>query len=140
MLCVHVLLQVLQGVHKYEPMAAQDLMLSPHSSLRCGTKVSAFMCLQRSVHYATTSGVWYPVCGYSFWNNLIGAAIICEALELEGGTLQQENTPYTVDAMPVGACNVGEPLDACTLSPPTERGWGDFGVRGGWCERGNRMA
>ena len=79
-------------------------------------------------------GGWYPICGYSFWNNGNGAATICKALEFGGGTLRRASSAYGSDAMPIGACGASEPLDACTLSPPTERGWGLFNGRGGWCK------
>ena len=56
-------------------------------------------------------GEWYPICGYSFWNNENGAVTICKVLEFEGGTLNRKGAAYSSDAMPIGACGPSEPLD-----------------------------
>ena len=68
-------------------------------------------------------GNYYPICGHFFWDNDEGAKTVCNALGFASGTVQRIQTTYTVDAMWVGKCNAGEPLDKCTAGA---NAWGNF--------------
>ena len=81
-------------------------------------------------------GNYYPICGRYFWDNNIGAQTVCQALGFgDGYDIRTDNT-YDVDAMPVGACNSGEPLNDCTGGG---NAFGDFEYNDGWCKQGNEI-
>ena len=82
-------------------------------------------------------GNYYPICGHNFWDNKNGATTVCKALGFTSGKVQQTKATYTLDAMPVGQCKAGEPLDKCTRAG---NAWGDFCWRNGQqCKAGYRV-
>ena len=76
---------------------------------------------------------YYPICGHHFWNNNNGATTVCKVLGFSSGTLIITKAKYIVDAMPIGSCNSGEPLDKCTGG---ENHWGDFAALSNRCKKG----
>ena len=79
---------------------------------------------------------WYPICGHYFWNNENGAATICKGLGFPTGTLQKTSKRYDSDAMPIGACKVGEQLRNCTAGGNV---WGQLDTNDGRCKKGHRV-
>merc|ERR1712174_113317 len=43
---------------------------------------------------------------------------------------------YKTDSMPVGLCRQGEALNKCKGGG---NAWGNFGYRGGWCKKGQKV-
>ena len=79
-------------------------------------------------------GRYYPICGNWFWDTDDGATTVCKALGFFSGKKKKTSEKYQVDAMPVGTCKSGEPLDKCTLGG---NAWGNFNYNSGWCKKGN---
>eukprot|EP00937_MAST-01D_sp_MAST-1D-sp2_P004155 g4155.t1 len=59
---------------------------------------------------------WYPVCGQEgyLWSNNHAANTICTAMGFGAGFVHDLYKLLDADAMPVGGCWAGEPLNACT--------------------------
>lgn len=65
---------------------------------------------------------WYPICGHHFWDGNVGATNVCRALGFDSGEVERkgllgkQNIKYKADknAMPVGECTPGEPMNSCT--------------------------
>ena len=81
-------------------------------------------------------GKYYPICGHYFWDTDDGATSVCKALGFSSGKVKKTQAKYTVDAMPVGVCKSGEPLDKCTGSG---NAWGNLDYRSGSCKKGNSI-
>ena len=81
-------------------------------------------------------GQYYPICGHYFWDNDDGATTVCKALGFISGKVKKTEAKYTVDAMPVGQCKSGEPLDKCTGG---KNAWGNLDYQNGWCKKGKAI-
>ena len=85
---------------------------------------------------------WYPICGPAFWDSDDGATTVCRAFGYYVGKIKRTEEIYNGDAMPVGSCRSGEPLDVCTGGG---NAWGDPGGNISFnngsisCKKGNRI-
>ena len=61
---------------------------------------------------------------------------VCKALGFNDGQHTQTRKTYNVDAMPVGKCKSGEPLDECTDGG---NGFSNLDHNGGYCKQGNEI-
>ena len=79
---------------------------------------------------------FYPICGHWFWNNNVGAGLVCEALGFHfGGTVHMTHDRYSRDAMPVGHCNDADvSLTSCSGGG---NAFGELDYNGEWCSKGN---
>lgn len=104
-------------------------------------------------------GEWYPICGYYFFDNNVGATTFCKMLGFDVGTVQGKEKigsgphfqsglavpTYNKDAMPVGVCtSPGQALTECTAEGG-KTSWGNLDysqVQGGGktCKKGERVA
>ena len=85
------------------------------------------------------NGQWSPICGHWFWHhdNNNGAATVCQTLGFSTGTQERTGTAYSSNAMPVGACNAGEALTACTGG--ANEWYGNLAGMNGDCTAGNTV-
>ena len=76
--------------------------------------------------YIFWDGQWTPICGEYFWNNAIGATLICQKLGYVMGAHTDAKSTYTVDSFKVGQCEPYNTLTSCN------GGCNDYDV-GGYC-------
>ena len=81
-------------------------------------------------------GEWYPICGHQFWENNDGATTLCRQLGFESGSVwgKGKERKYSKNAMFVGVCGRGEPLNWCGGHK------GSFGDLRGQCNKGEDVA
>ena len=74
---------------------------------------------------------WYPICGHFFWDNNVGATLICNKLgNNSGAVFRHPGEKYLHSSFKVGKCNINENLLNCT------GGCNDYQV-GGYCGNQN---
>ena len=57
---------------------------------------------------------WSPICGWSFWDDNVGATTFCNKLGYKSGTVNKVQNRYPVASVRIGKCGDGDELTACT--------------------------
>jgi len=83
-------------------------------------------------------GAWIPICGHHFWDDSVGAEIVCSMLGGSGGTVKNLGATYESDAMPVGRCQMGNLLTQCTMNEGSP--FGNLDYNGVQCRMGEEVA
>ena len=74
---------------------------------------------------------WHPICGQYFWDNNIGATLICNKLGYNSGVVSRMyGEKYSTDAFKIGMCKINDNLTNCSGN------CNDYRV-GGYCRNSN---
>ena len=74
---------------------------------------------------------WYPICGHYFWDNNVGATLICNKLgHNSGAVFRHPGEKYIHSSFKVGKCDINDNLLNCS------GGCNDYKV-GGYCGNQN---
>ena len=63
---------------------------------------------------------WYPICGHYFWDNDVGAKLICNKLGYPSGQvfrnidILKPKETYSEDSFKIGKCKINDELENCS--------------------------
>ena len=71
--------------------------------------------IEEGVPYIYWDLKWHPICGHYFWDNNVGATLICNKIGYDSGVVSRVyGETYSADSFKIGMCNIHDNLSNCS--------------------------